>query len=414
MLYAKVCAVFFFYFVKLSFLCTIIESETYESHPMEAILTEIVNKECERYRLIEFGLLSSVEEGVEKLLPFIQSESMETIKDDFDTFSSWRKQVLTSFYKQLGYSVFLLQNKNEPLFSRFIFYMQKRLLDVIRRSYVKSTIDKDLAASGRTVAFKTSKSLTEDTVSLWESGLKQSTSPEEFEKACYNFCKTYFPLDWDKLLNRLKKNDADFWMELFLLIKKLVIYVMNKQGATPFYKEEIEQDTWEKSSLFIQTKLLEGSLPALESSAHFRHYILNVCMNKCHEAYRNNIDRKLVFAGDGNQISEMFDFEDDTAERIDSLDDVDVENDSDVSRALAYILWERLEPYYSRLVTGVETKVKIFLLHYLEDKSYEEIVKIYHSDLPASQLNRWQGKYRQDMVRVRKLLKKRLIEILTE
>ena len=68
---------------------------------MRTILTEIIRKECERYRLIEFGLLSSVEEGVEKLLPLI----LARFDGDFNAFSLWRKQVLDCFYAQLEYPV---------------------------------------------------------------------------------------------------------------------------------------------------------------------------------------------------------------------------------------------------------------------------------------------------------------------
>ena len=382
----------------------------YDYYRMKAILTEIIRKECERYRLIEFGLLSSVEEGVEKLLPLI----LTRFDGDFNAFSLWRKQVLDCFYAQLEYPSFLSRIKKDPTFYRFVYYMQKRLLNTIRKKSEKVELDKNLALSGRTIAFKTSKGLVEDTAFLWEAMLCNSVSPEELEFSCQKFCKKYFPLDFEKLLNRLKKNDLDFWTELFLLIKRLVVDVTSKNVSTISYKEEIEQDTWEKTSFFLQKKLSEGTLPELKSSAHFRHYILKVCINKCHESYRDSVDGKLVFTSDGNMFFENSFIEEDGGDWFDSLEDVDVNNDSEISRALAYILWERLEPYYSRLVSGLEVKVTIFLLHYMEDKSYEEIVRMYHPDLPVSLSNKWQGKYRQDMVRVKKLLKKRLIEILSE
>ena len=375
---------------------------------MKDILTEIIRKECERYRLVEFGLLHSVEEGVEKLLPLISE-----FDGDIKAFYLWRKQNLDCFYSKLKYNTFLSGIKKDPAFYRFIYYMQKRLLNTIRKNSIKTEIDKDLAISGRTIAFKTSKGLAEDTIILWEDKLSGSVSPEELEHVCHGFCKTYFPLDFDKLLNRLKKNDSDFWTELFLLIKKLIINVANKNISTISYKEEIVQDSWEKTSFFLQKKLLEGSLPELKSSSHFRHYILNVCVNKCYEAYRNSVDKKLIFTEDGDITLENYDFEDDVTYSADSLYDVDTDNDSEVSRALAYILWERLEPYYSYLTSGVEEKVEIFFLHYIEDKTYEEIVRMNHPNLPVFQSNKLQGKYRQDMVRIRKLLKKRLIKILS-
>lgn len=379
---------------------------------MEEILSEIIRKECERYQLLEFGLLTSVEDGVKKMLPLVRSQYLEVIKEDFETFSLWRKNVLRCFYDQLDYTAFLLQHKNDTSFLRFIFYMQKRLLNIMFGNQKRTEIDKNLAAPGRTIAFKTSKLLVNDTIALWISTFSDVTTPEELEQACFGFCKTYFPLDLDKLLYRLKKNDSEFWMELFLLVKSIVVSVAGRNISTIFYKKEIEQDAWEKTSFFLQEKFLGNNLPELKSSLHFRHYIQNICVRKCYEAYRDCIDEKLVFIDDGNLIPENYISEDDSMGWVNTLEDIDVHNDSEVSLALAYILWERVEPYYARLIEGVEAKVAIFLLHYIENKSYEEIVKIYHPDFPKPLLIKWAGKYRQDMVRVRKLLKKRLISIL--
>lgn len=380
---------------------------------MEEILSEIIRKECERYRLLEFGLLSSVEDGVKKLLPLVQSRYSEMIKDDFNAFSLWRKDVLRCFYTQLDYTLFVIQHKNDTSFLRFIFYMQKRLLNVMLGNQERVEIDKNLAVPGRTIAFKTSKLLVADTIALWISTFSASITPEELEEACFGFCKTYFPLGLDKLLYRLKKNDSEFWMELFLLVKKIVASVVDRNILTVSYKKEIEQDVWEKTSFLLQEKFLQNSIPELNSSLHFRYYIRNICIKKCYEAYRECIDGKLIFIDDGNLIPENYISEDDSMDDwISTFEDVDVHNDSEVSQALAYILWERMDPYYTRLIEGIEAKVTIFLLHYVEGKSYEEIVKMYHSDLPKPLLNKWIVKYRQDMVRVRNLLKKRLIAIL--
>lgn len=202
---------------------------------MEEILTEIVSKECERYRLIEFELLSSIEEGVELLKPMMSQNSFNPKKNDFRTFSLWRKEVLINFYERLGYRDFLRKNKKGTSFLRLILYIQKRLLKRMHKDCKEPTIDKDLAVSGHTVAFKVSKGLLGDTVSLWNSMLDDASFPEDIEKVCRDFCVSYFPLDWNKFLRRLEKKDSDFWKELFLFIKMLVVYVTNKYITTVFY-----------------------------------------------------------------------------------------------------------------------------------------------------------------------------------
>ena len=70
---------------------------------IQSAVTELVRKECEAYRLVDLGLLSSVEEGVSMLLPVFETADLSVL-DDFARFRVWRKEVLLLFYRQLDYA----------------------------------------------------------------------------------------------------------------------------------------------------------------------------------------------------------------------------------------------------------------------------------------------------------------------
>lgn len=85
---------------------------------IQSAVTELVRKECEAYRLVDLGLLSSVEEGVSMLLPVFETADLSVL-DDFARFRVWRKEVLLLFYRQLDYAGFYSGSRRFSLFPMF-------------------------------------------------------------------------------------------------------------------------------------------------------------------------------------------------------------------------------------------------------------------------------------------------------
>lgn len=94
---------------------------------LRKIITELIRKECEAYRLAEFGLLISVEEGVERLMPLIDPADPCVFEDPIQ-FRDWRKKVLYLFYEQLGYAGFIKEEKERLSFRHFLFCLKKRII----------------------------------------------------------------------------------------------------------------------------------------------------------------------------------------------------------------------------------------------------------------------------------------------
>lgn len=87
---------------------------------MENLISEIIRKECERYRLVEWGLLSSVEEETDILCSLLSLPADETWEDR-ERFKQWRKELLTLFYSRMDYAGFLQKQKDMEPFQRFLF-----------------------------------------------------------------------------------------------------------------------------------------------------------------------------------------------------------------------------------------------------------------------------------------------------
>lgn len=384
---------------------------------MREAVTEIIQKECEQYNLIELGLVTSVEKAVEQFLR-VYSDADSGPFCDFSQYREWRRGVIDRFYHQLKYADFLEGNSYQPVFTRFVFSLRKRLIRRIQERWVGDTIDSILTASEHTLAFKLSVMLSKEADQLLYPQMQLFRTPFDIESHCALFCQDYYPVDLEKLLARLRINDPEFWDEIYLLIKKIARRVTSYSISSNQYKDETEQDTWSESSLLLRDKIISGTFPLFESALHFRNYLIRVCQNKCHEAMRRNRKQELslddpTLNGDALLMSVAEDLEQTRRETgASSLSDIDLDCAYEVSCALTSILWDKTEPWYAQLTKGLEEKVTILLSHYVQGLSYEQIAALHAPGLSASDRQRLQAKLRQDVVRVRKTLKERFVQIL--
>lgn len=381
---------------------------------MKALLTEIIRKECEQYRLIEFGLLKSVEEGVDLLFSLIPPARLEGTLP-YACFRRHREKALNRFYRRLGYADFLTARATGAQFDRFLFFSQQRLLQKLRRAHTLPALDRELALSPRTLAFKLSRRLAESYRGRLLLKIEKLNSPSEVESCCRRLLESRFPLGWCEVWNQLKKNDEGYWEEIYAWIKKLARSVTSRLYPSIQYKKEIEQDTWTETALFLQEKITSGTLPSLENALHFRHYTLRVCVNKCHEAGRCNRMSNVVWEIDdisGRLAGGTGDNEEIENTNREDWNDIDPGDNAAVSRALTAILWDRIEPWYSRLTEGQEERVRILFLHYVAGKSYAEIARMQTKALSPDEFRRYQDKLRQETVRIRSLLKRRFLRLL--
>lgn len=381
---------------------------------------EIIQKECELYRLKEFGLLTSVEKETDLLLAHLPVTAIEP-GVDIDSFRLWKKKIIDLFYVRLDYASFLKRNKHKASFFRFLLTLRKRLVKQLQLEWTDDTIDSSLAVSSHTLAFKLTAIISEEADKLLYPSLDSFRSPHELEDNCYSFCKDYYPVDVDRLLNILRKDDKEFWNDIYLLIKYLAVRVTTYLLLSNQYRDDIEQDTWSESSLLFRDKILNDLIPPFDSAIHLRNYIARICQNKCYEVMRKNRQQEVLMnnpmADTDILLAKMVEDKEPAWPDVDRscIIDIDPESDYEVSMALTAVLWDKTEPWYTKLVDGIEEKVNVVRQHYIDGLSYEQIAITKASKVAEDgsiDLHRMQARLRQDVVRIRKVLKERFVEIL--
>lgn len=383
-------------------------------------IVEIIQKECELYRLKEFGLLTSVEKEADLLLAHLPVAAIDP-GVDIESFRLWKKKVIDLFYIRLGYADFLKRNKHKAPFIRFLLALRKRLVRQLQLAWTDDTIDSCLAVSSHTLAFKLTAMISTEADKWLYPSLESFRSPHELEDNCHSFCKDYYPVDVGRLLNLLRKDDKEFWNDIYLLIKYLAVRVTSYLLLSNQYRDDIEQDTWSESSLLFRDKILEDGIPPFASAIHLRNYIARICQNKCYEVMRKNRQQEVLMnnpvADSDKLLATMVEDKDPAWPDVgrSCIIDIDPESDYEVSMALTAVLWDKAEPWYTRLVAGIEEKVNVVRQHYVEGLSYEQIAIIKASKTSEDgciDLHRMQARLRQDVVRIRKVLKERFVEIL--
>ena len=180
-----------------------------------SIVIEIIQKECELYRLKEFGLLFSVESEADRLLGLLSLEDDEPFKD-IGCFRIWRGKVISLFYSLLGYNGFLKQHKHDDAFTRFLLVLYKRLLRWRKKSWKGETIDRFLATSPCSLAFKMSFMLAVEANRNLYRVIDRLQTPYELEDRCDMFCESFYPIDLGKLMELLRKDDDEFWNDIYI------------------------------------------------------------------------------------------------------------------------------------------------------------------------------------------------------
>lgn len=378
---------------------------------IRSVITELIRKECEAFKLVELGLLPSVEAGVE-LVILVSDKTDLLVFSDFSRFQAWRGGLLRLFYAEIDYTGFISREGKGTAFRRFVSDLKKRMVGRQRLEYGKETIDRVLAVSPHTLAFRLSAMLDEEMFAEEWDDIRASFQPSGLDEICRRSCRNRFPIGLDDLFIRLRKDDPEFWNTLCLTIKKLTDLVLSGQYVSVQYRKEVVQDTWSDVSVFLRQKVAGEGLPEFETPLHFRNYLARVCQNKMREAIRRNCSLEILADIQEELQDVFFSMPEEERDMPFRLEELDAEDYESVGRALTVILWDKVEPWYSRLVSGIEEKVGLLFLHYADGLPYDRIASIRGNGLSGVELKRLENKLRQDAVRARRLLRERFMDLL--
>lgn len=370
-------------------------------------IKEIVTKEDERYLLTRFGLLNS--KGVLEKEVYTRISSTENWKHA--TRSEIKKIVLDSLYTehvlQKGLQSFI--SKQDINKADWIYYIYKEIIKRLRLQYNgKETIDKELIAHPRTIAFRLSLIIFCELFKP-EDYKTEIIYPKEVERNLGNACAGYYPVDVNRLTELLKRENPDFWEEISVVIYKIAKIVFYKDFSYLNYKDDLRSENWSKTEKTLKEYIFSGKNPTFENGYHLYNYMKRISRNHALNALKKkNMETPL----DDRYETEMPETEIYYSDS-DYLGSVDIRNEYEVQDKLVDIIYNQRGNVYNDLVDGIEDRVEMLLQFSIDDLPYRDISEsIYGDTASKTEADRQDGNIRQNVLRVKKILIKRFYKIL--
>lgn len=366
----------------------------------EEVVREIIIKEDERYKLVSASLLSSRGDAVKQIC---KHEDLQTMKTKF-SIPELRKSVIEILYSEIVTSAkFILLTSDEKSFEIWI---SRVLRDILRRMRLRMdislTIDKDLQPSPYTLAFGLSMTFFNELIDSTKYSEGIFGTPESVEKDIVGVYSQNYPIDLEKLLDLLKKDDAELWKVFNVVIYKIAKYMAHLKVYDESRRDDVGSEVWMKSNERIYESIMTGSIPTFESAIHLRNYIGQISYNHIRNIIKKDNSR-LEYHDDMTEIEKILSSNNEDYNTVDfSLFDIDVNDPDDVKRGLVGVLFNKPTGIYESIVDGVEDKIEI-LIERTEGDSYRDLVIKTHGDnLSPHKQKQYEDNLRQGVLRAKK------------
>lgn len=381
------------------------------------IIEEIINKECERYELEKGGFVSDRKELIRLVTDNYPKFPDSNCTQEY--FENYKDKVLTYLYTQKDYATFFHRKRNDRFIHQLIKRLIKNSISSIRKENTKATIDQEMRLPRkRTLAFKLSATLFTKTYSNLFTTPVLFTTPEQIEHHCETSVKKLYPINYTRLMEYLKHRDDEFWMEIIYIVRQFCFYLTRHEQPGSL-REELKKEIEMESILSVQEQMKKNKLCNLESATHLFYSLRTTCRNKLLEYYHrrtiqkenllNNEDWDIIAQrSENNSLTDMYrmEFED----RFSYLQDLNPENDYELSCAIVDVLCHGKGKIYQLLVKQDDQKIAVLMMHSYEGKEYEEIaMKLYgySNSMTCAAL-------RQTVTRIKRQLKKRMKNIIQQ
>lgn len=378
----------------------------------EDCVKEIITKEDERYKLVSVSLLSSRADIIKHIS---NRNDLRQIKEK-SSFTEFRNKIIDVLYSEyvtiLKIDSFI---SDEALFKDWIMRISKDVLKRLRlRSNLSATIDKDLDPSPYTIAFIASRAFIYELIDWNKYQSRTFNTPESIESDLLSVYTSKYPIGIDKLIELLKKDDADLWKIFRYVIYKITDVVAYKYLYKLNNKEDLRSEAWIRSNEKIYDLILSNNIPNFETGIHLRNYIWRISLNNL----ANLVKKKNIITNhieDLNDIDKMLssDWGESTSDNF-SFFDIDIKNPEDIKLGLVNILFNRPDGIYESIAKGIDDKIDILLQH-TDGKSYKELAEnIYGSNLSLKEQKQCEDNLRQGVSRVKKTLVDRFKDLISK
>lgn len=385
-----------------------------------SLIEEIVKKECERYDLKKGGFISNSEEVILELAKSPYAELREGYTPE--EFREWKEKLLLHLYTQHNYARYFYHKQG----SRFLYLLSQRLMRNFTanlwRTHATPTLDHELHVGKQTtIAFKLSNRLFADVYpSIWSKTVL-ITAPNQIEEQCATSAQELFPMALPRFIERLQRNDPQFWSEIVKVIKTIARYVTINQAWVNQEIEEAADVVTADAALSLQEQICNNKLEHLTSGTHLYHSLKLTCRNKLYEYFRfegkhqeeviteqewERLETSIQDSTDAEGFEEQSHFA--------YLQEIDPNNSYELSCAIVDILCHNKGELYRQLTHGQEEKTEILMMHLYQQLSYDEIARQLYQELPPSEHRKACDKLRQATSRAKKHLRERMKQLILE
>lgn len=349
------------------------------SHIKTIILKEIVEREFERYGLEQMGFPVNRDIMTEWLMKHDNTLIEQLTSKEFNT---WKENLLQLFYVNHNFAGYFSKNLQQQSLIIQIRGLMRRVLKIMNIKQKDSTIDHQLRLGNKyTLAYKLSSEYFK--VILPDMKLQTSiwASPIVFEGYCSSFLKQYYPINYITLIERLEKNDNEFWEGMARLIRYIARAELSR--STYIDKDYVVEELSSEALITFKRLLSTHRLNHIMDASHLYYSIKKIIRYK-----RLEYDKTLKFDDAMENEDWIVNGEDYDASNLDYLDknssflyllDINPNNKTHLWHSIAKTLSESQGEVYCDLIRGNEVYVEIFKMFYFEGLSYKEIAKQYNN-----------------------------------
>lgn len=368
---------------------------------LEECVKEIITKEDERYKLVSVSLLSSKSETIKHIS---NRKDLQQIKEK-SSFVQLRSKIIEILYSEyISPEIFKsFISANDKRFEKWIIRISKDTLKRLRlRFEISHTIDKDLDPSPYTLAFIVSQLFLSELIDSTKYKSSIFNTPDSIESDLFSIYIQNYPIDINKLIDLLKKDDSDLWKVFRFVIYKITDIVAYNYLYNKNNKDDIRSDAWMKSNDRIYNLMLSGDIPVFDTAIHLRNYIGRISYNNIRNITKKDKSTE-IYLDDVSDINKILSSSWPNTEDF-SFFDIDIDNPEDLKSGLIQVLFNKPKGIYESIAKDIDDKISILLQH-TDGKSYKELVEtMYGNNLSLKKQKQYEDNLRQGVSRVKKTL----------
>lgn len=375
-------------------------------------IKEILTKEDERFRLIQLGFFSDINNEADFICKYFADIQG-------DTFSQWKSKILREYYRMKGFSIFCRNNIDDINFERMVKALFKEILRYFYKTHELTHTDKYLAPDNDSISYSLSKETFDFLYATRFSNICSFGNTSDLYNFCNGIITESFPLSEEVVLERLQDNDRFFWSKFYIKLRPIVAGFSYKISGT--YGDNNIHDIWSDTCCTINQAVVGKIIEKPVTPKSILSYAIGIIKNKNREINRGKKGTKIEIETINYRLADsveknFFDNPSSIPANFPSQDEkisnyIDTQDKESVRCYMVVVLYNKEHPLHKKLIEGLEDKVQLLFEHYLDGLSYEDMVVKHYGEVSEEKMMKISATMRQNIKRVKEKLVSRFNEM---